>query len=160
MAHWLLKEEPTHYAYSDLVRDGRTDWSGVHNALALKHLRSMRPGDQAIYYHSGDERACVGIVRIASTPRPDPADDRGSWTVEVRPVRALPAPVPLAVLRGDPVFAGFDLLRISRLSILPVPDRMWARILALAGGTATATRRDRARGSARPTRGPAATRRS
>jgi predicted RNA-binding protein with PUA-like domain len=132
MAHWLVKEEPTHYAFADLVRDGRTDWSGVHNALALRHLKSMRVGDEGIYYHSGDVRACVGLVRVVTTPRPDPKDDRGSWTVDLAPVAALARPVGLAEIRADPVFEGFDLVRIGRLSVLPVPDAMWKRILALA----------------------------
>jgi len=133
MSKWLLKEEPTHYSWSDLVRDGRTEWNGVHNALALRHLRGMAPGDPAIFYHSGDVRSCVGLMVVAAPPHPDPDDDRGSWSVAVRPVRPLPRPVPLAEIRADPTFAGFDLLRISRLSVLPVPDAMWERILALGG---------------------------
>ena len=132
MAHWLVKEEPTHYSWTDLARDGRTEWDGVHNALALRYLRSMAPGDEAIFYHSGEERACVGIVSVVTRPRADPNDERGSWSVGVRPVRALERPVPLREIRSDPAFAGFDLLRISRLSVLPVPAPMWKRILSLA----------------------------
>ncbi len=158
-AHWLLKEEPTHYAFADLVRDGRTVWSGVHNATALRHLKSMKVGDEGIFYHSGDERACVGILRIASAPRPDPDDDRGSYLVEVRPVRALARAVPLSEIRADPAFAGFDLLRISRLSVLPVPGPMWDRLLAISAAPGlTAGSKGRARGSAPPRRGSAARR--
>jgi predicted RNA-binding protein with PUA-like domain len=131
VAHWLLKEEPTHYAWADLVRDGATRWDGVHNALALRHLRSMAVGETALFYHTGEERAAVGVVRVASAPRPDPRDDRGSWTVEVRPLRPLRRPVTLAEMRADRALAGFDLLRISRLSVVPVSDAHWRRIEAL-----------------------------
>ena len=130
MAYWLIKEEPSHYSYRDLVRDGRTKWTGVRNALALQNLRRMSIGDLALYYHTGSERACVGIVRIASAPRPDPEDERGSWWVEVRPVRLLRRAISLAELKGDPALAQFDLLRISRLSIVAVRDEHWSRILA------------------------------
>ena len=157
MSKWLVKEEPSHYSWADLERDGRTEWDGVHNALALRHLKSMAPGDEAIFYHSGDERSCVGIVGVVSAPRPDLADPRGSWSVEVRPLRALARPVPLSVIRADPRFEGFDLVRISRLSVLPVPEPMWRRILALGaaerrtatGPTAGSTGPAKASGSSR-----------
>ena len=161
MAHWLIKEEPSHYAYGDLVREGVTRWTGVHNALALRNLRRMRAGDLALYYHTGSERACVGIVRIASAPQPDLADRRGSWWVDVRPVRPLGRPIPLAELRTDPGLAGFDLLRISRLSIVLVSDRQWARILVreheapptVPPATARGKGRGRAGGKGRPRAG-------
>lgn len=130
VARWLIKEEPDHYAWADLVRDGRTDWDGVHNALALRHLRQMAPGDRALYYHSGQERACVGIVEIAASPRADRGDTRGSWSVVVRPVRRLRRPIPLSEVRADPALAGFDLIRTPRLSVLPVTDDQWDRLLA------------------------------
>ncbi len=130
MARWLVKEEPTHYSYADLERDGKTDWSGVHNALALRHLQSMRPRDEVFYYHSGTERAVAGVAAVASTPTPDPDDDRGSWTVQIRPVRPLRAPVALATLKADPKLASFDLVRIGRLSVMPVTAPQWARILS------------------------------
>ena len=129
MAHWLLKEEPTHYSYHDLAREGSTRWTGVHNALALRNLRRMRKGDLALYYHTGSERACVGIVRISSDPRPDSVDPRGSVWVEVRPVRPLHRPIPLSDLREDRALADFDLLRIPRLSVVAVSDEQWSRIL-------------------------------
>jgi len=166
MAKWLIKEEPDHYAWSDLVQEGRTEWDGVHNALALRHLRAMSPGDEAIVYHTGEVRACVGLARVTGAPHPDPGEGEGSWSVEVRPLRPLDRPVSLAEIRGDPAFAGFDLLRISRLSVLPVPEPMWRRILALAatapeagGRPATAASRGRARASGRSRRGPARRRR-
>lgn len=130
MARWLLKEEPGHYAWADLVRDGRTDWNGVHNALALRHLRQMAPGDRAVYYHTGPERACVGIVEIVASPRVDRSDPRGSWSVAVRAVRPLRRPIPLSEVKADPALAGFALLRMPRLSVLPVTDDQWDRLLA------------------------------
>ncbi len=136
VAYWLVKEEPRHYSWSDLVHDGRTEWDGVHNALALRNLRSMRPGDRGIFYHTGDERACVGIVEITSRPHPAPHDARGSWSVEVRPVRPLYRPIPLAELKVDPALAGFDLIRIGRLSVVSVSDDHWDRLLAHEDATA------------------------
>lgn len=130
MARWLLKEEPTHYAYDDLVRDGGTKWTGVHNALALANLRRMTEGDLALYYHTGSERACVGIVRVVSAPRADPTDPRGSWWVTVRPVRRLRRSIALAELRDDPALVGLDLLRIPRLSVGAITDPQWAALLA------------------------------
>lgn len=126
-----MKEDPESYRFTDLLRDRKTLWNGVHNALALKHMRAMVPGDEAMMYHTGEERAAVGILRISGSPRPDPKDDRGSWVVEVRPVRALRHPVPLARLKNEPVFADSPLVRIGRLSVLPLTDPQWDRILAL-----------------------------
>jgi len=153
MAHWLVKQEPTSYPWSRLVTDGRTRWDGVHNALALQHLRRMKKGDEALFYHSGDERACVGILRVTSEPRPDPEDDRRSWYVEVAPVRPLDRPVTLAEIRGDPAFAGIDLLRNSRLSVMPIPDAAWTRLLATAAtaeGSSAPVRGGRTRPATRP----------
>ncbi len=130
MAGWLAKSEPGVYSYADLVREGRTEWDGVHNALALRYLRQMARGDAMLFYHSGDERAVVGVARIDSAPHPDPRDDRGSWSVAVRPQRALRAPISLAVLRADPELAGFVLFRMGRLSVMPVTDAQWSAILA------------------------------
>jgi predicted RNA-binding protein with PUA-like domain len=132
MAHWLVKQEPSTYSWSRLVSDGRTRWDGVHNALALQHLRRMAVGDEAVFYHSGEERACVGILRIATAARPDETDPRPSWYVEVEPVRALPRAVTLTELRDEPSFAGTELLRFSRLSVMPLPDRAWKGLLARA----------------------------
>ncbi|MGI0132754.1 MAG: EVE domain-containing protein [Thermoplasmata archaeon] len=132
MARWLAKQEPTSYAFRDLVRERTTEWDGVHNALALRHLRSMRRGEEVLFYASGDQRAVVGTMRIVSAPHPDPHDTRGSWSVKVRAGRALERPVTLREIRTDPTFTDFDLLRNTRLSVLPVPDTMWSRILELA----------------------------
>ena len=137
MAYWLAKSEPGVYSYANLERDGRTEWNGVHNATALQHLKRMRPGDSVLFYHSGDERAGVGIARVTSAPHPDPHDDRGSWSVEVRPVRPLRGPVALAELRADTGLADFVLFRISRLSVMPVTGEQWRRILAHEPGAAS-----------------------
>ena len=130
MACWLAKSEPGTYSYSDLERDGVTEWNGVHNALALQHLKRMRPGDALFFYHSGTERAIVGLSRVSSLPRPDPSDARGSWTVEVRPVRPLRGAILLGEMRGDPALAGLALFRMTRLSVLPVTPGQRAAILA------------------------------
>jgi predicted RNA-binding protein with PUA-like domain len=136
MSYWLAKSEPSTYSYPDLVRDTTTEWNGIHNASALLHLRKMRPGDSVLFYHSGEERSAVGIARVAAMPHPDPSDDRGSWSVEVRPVRALARPVSLAEMRGDRGLVGFVLFRMSRLSLMPVTPDQWRRILAHERGPA------------------------
>ncbi len=131
MARWLVKQEPSAYSYADLEREGATRWDGVHHPLALRHLRAMRPGDEGIFYHTGAERACVGTLRVVGRPAPDPGDARGSWTVDVAVGRRFDRPVPLAQIRGDPAFRGFELLRLGRLSVMPVPAPYWRRIVAL-----------------------------
>ena len=136
MAYWLLKSEPHVYSYADLEQDGRTIWDGVNNNLALKHIRTMQPGDLALIYHTGDERRAMGIAEVVSDPYPDPAlSDPKRAVVDVKAVRSLPQPVSLAQIKQDEAFAGFDLLRISRLSVVPVSPEHWQRILQLAGVT-------------------------
>ena len=132
MAYWLLKTEPDCYAWDDLVRDKRTPWDGVSNALALKHIRSMQKGDAALIYHTGDERAAVGIAEVVSAPYPDPKEgDEKLVVVDVKPKKKLQQPVTLSDIKADKAFEGFDLLRIGRLSVVPVPPKMWDRILEL-----------------------------
>jgi len=134
MAYWLMKSEPGSYGWADLVRDGRAEWDGVRNAAARLHLKAMRPGDQAFFYHSGDERAAVGVMRIVRAAAPDPGD--GDWvSVAVEPIRKLAAPVALKAIRSDPRLAGLEMLRQSRLSVSPVGDEEWRAILDLAGAT-------------------------
>jgi predicted RNA-binding protein with PUA-like domain len=160
---WLIKEEPDHYSYSDLERDGRTEWNGVHNALALRHLREMAVGDEAFFYHTGEERAAVGVARVTRTARPDDSDGRPSWSVEVAPVRRLRRAVPLGELRTDPDLVGFDLLRIGRLSVVPVSDAHWAVLLGhetVGPPAPTAGRAARARPTGRSTPRAAAPRRA
>ena len=131
--NWLVKEEPTNYSFDDLVRDGRTAWSGVRNPLAQKHLRTMRKGERVFFYHTGNIKAVVGIAKTAGAPYPDPADKAGKLVaVDLVPVRKLPLPVTLAAIKADPSFATFDLVRISRLSVMPVSDDQFQRIEAMA----------------------------
>ncbi len=133
MARWLLKTEPDCYAWEQLVKDKKAVWDGVSNAAALKHIRSMKKGDLAFIYHTGDERAAVGVAEIASDPYPDPKEkDERLMVVDLKPKIRLPQPVTLADIKADPAFAGWDLLRIGRLSVVPVPDAMWKRVEELA----------------------------
>jgi predicted RNA-binding protein with PUA-like domain len=134
MSNWLFKEEPTHYSYDDLVRDGRTSWTGVRNALAQKHLRSVKKGDRIFFYHTGDEKAIVGIAKAADAAYPDPADKSGKlYAVDVLPVKKLKSAVTLASVKADKAFADFPLTRMPRLSVMPVPDETWERILEMVG---------------------------
>jgi predicted RNA-binding protein with PUA-like domain len=132
--NWLIKEEPTHYSFDDLLRDGRTVWSGVRNPVAQKHLQSMKKGDLIFFYHTGDVKAVVGIAKAAGAPYPDPADNTGKFhAVDVIPVKKLKSPVTLAAVKADKAFASFPLVRISRLSVMPVTDDEWKRIEKMAG---------------------------
>lgn len=130
MAKWLMKSEPDVYSWDDLVRDKQTDWDGVRNNAARLHLRAMRPGDEAFFYHSGEVRAVVGIMRIAGAQQPDGED--GAWVkLPVQPVRPL-GPVTLKAIKAEPRLAKMELVRQSRLSVSPVRDEEWALILELA----------------------------
>jgi len=132
MSYWLLKSEPNVYSYADLERDGKTIWDGVNNNLALKHIRTMVEGDLALIYHTGDERRAMGIAEVVSPPYIDPKlNDPKRAVMDVKPVRPLLYPVTLAQIKQDPNFAGFDLIRISRLSVVPVSEEHWQRILNL-----------------------------
>ncbi len=134
MAYWLLKSEPQEYSYTDLEREGRAVWNGVKNPLALKYLRTMEPADQALIYHTGKERQVVGIAEIVSLPYHDPRlDDPKLVVVDIQPVRSLSLPVTLVQLKQSGNFTDFDLIRIPRLSIVPVTAEYWQRILQLAG---------------------------
>ncbi len=131
MAYWLLKTEPSDYAYADLEADRETLWDGVGNNLALKHLRQIRRGDQALIYHTGGERMVVGIAEVASDPFPDPErDDPRLVVVEVKPRRKLARPIPLAEIKSDPELKDFDLVRLPRLSVMPVAESVWKRLLS------------------------------
>ena len=133
MAHWLLKTEPDAYSWDDLTRDKKAVWDGVSNALALKHIRQMKKGDSAIIYHTGNQKAAVGIAEITKAPYPDPneSDDK-LVVVEIKPKRTLSKPVPLSDMRKESTLAGWDLLRIGRLSVVPVPEPVWKKILEMA----------------------------
>lgn len=133
MAYWLLKSEPHVYSYADLERDRQTIWDGVNNNLALKHIRTMQIGDLALIYHTGDERRAMGVAEVITMPYADPQlNDPKRAVVDVKAVKPLPQPVTLAQIKQDPEFEGFDLIRISRLSVVPVSEFYWQRILQLA----------------------------
>jgi predicted RNA-binding protein with PUA-like domain len=136
--NWLLKEEPTHYGFDELVKDKRAVWSGVRNALAQKHLRAIKKGDRLFYYHTGNEKAVVGVAKALGDAYPDPEDKSGKqFVVDVAPVTRLPRPVTLAEIKADVAFRDFPLVRIARLSVMPVTDAEWTRIermAAIAGG--------------------------
>ena len=132
MANWLFKEEPTNYSYDDLTRDGKTTWTGVRNPVAQKHLRAVKKGDRIFFYHTGTEKAVVGIAKAAGAAYPDPADKTGKlFAVDVVPVTKLTSPVTLATVKADTSFADFPLTRLPRLSVMPVSDDEWDRILEL-----------------------------
>jgi predicted RNA-binding protein with PUA-like domain len=134
MAYWILKTEPSTYAFTDLEREGRTVWDGVTNAQALIHIRAMRSGDEALIYHSGDERMAIGLATIVSEPYPDPQlDDPKRVVVDVAPVRRLEQPIPLASIKAEPSFAQLALVRQPRLSVVPVSAEQWPILLRLAG---------------------------
>ena len=131
--NWLFKEEPTHYGYDELVKDKKTTWSGVKNPLAQKHLRSVKKDDRIFYYHTGDEKSVVGIVKALGNAYPDPSDKTGKHSVvDVAPVKKLPRAVTLAEIKADSAFKDFPLVRISRLSVMPVTDAEWTRIVEMA----------------------------
>jgi predicted RNA-binding protein with PUA-like domain len=130
--YWILKSEPSTYAFADLQKDGRTVWDGVRNPQALNNLRAMKKGDLTFFYHTGDEKALIGTARIDSAPYPDPAGNDPKLTVvDLVPDRPLPRPVTLAEIKADPRFASLGLVRHSRLSVVPVPGAQWTRLLEL-----------------------------
>lgn len=128
MAHWLVKSDPEDYSAADLARDGRTVWDGVRNALAQRHLRDMRPGDEVLVYHTGAEKAVVARATVVGAPRP--AADGSGVTVELAFAGWLPRPVSLAAIKADPALAGLALVRQGRLSVMPVTAGEWRRLVA------------------------------
>lgn len=128
-----MKEEPEHYGYHQLEREGKTVWAGVKNPLAQKHLRGITKGDRIFYYHTGKEKAVVATARAASNAYADPNDKTGRLhVVDIVPEKPLPRPVTLAEIKADPSFKTFPLVRMSRLSVMPVTDAEWTRIEKLA----------------------------
>lgn len=130
--NWLMKEEPDNYSFDDLAGDGKTSWTGVRNPLAQKHLRSIQKNDRIFFYHTGGVKSVVGIAKAAGAPYPDPADKTGKlYAIDIHPVKKLAAPVTLAAIKADPAFAALPLVRMPRLSVMPIPDELWARIEAM-----------------------------
>ena len=134
MASFLFKTEPSEYAFADLVRERRTTWSGIRNNTALIHLRAVKKGDTVVIYHSGKEKAAVGLATAASPPYPDPTlAEPKLVVVDLEPLKAFNRPVPLAAFRSDPILKTTELVRISRLSVMPLSARHLERVLKLAG---------------------------
>jgi predicted RNA-binding protein with PUA-like domain len=134
MAKWLLKSEPGTYAFADLEREGRTVWDGVRNNTAALHLKAMKKGDEALFYHSGEDRQVVGIAKIVTEHFPDKTDPAGRFVaVEIAPVRQVKTPVTLAQMKAEPALADMAMIRLSRISVSPVAEAEWKTILKMAG---------------------------
>jgi predicted RNA-binding protein with PUA-like domain len=132
--NWLFKEEPSHYSFDDFVSDKTAVWSGVKNPVAQRHLHAVKKGDRIFYYHTGDEKAIVGVAKATTNAYPDPQDPSGKFAVvDIAPVHKLKRPVTLKEIKSDPAFKTFPLVRISRLSVMPVNDDEWKRIEQMAG---------------------------
>jgi len=135
MGYLILKSEPSDYSFDDLERDGSTVWDGVGNNAALMHMRAAKKGDLALIYHTGKERAVVGVARLTSDPYPDPQhDDPKRVVFDVEPVERLAQPVTLAAVKADGAFAEFALVRQGRLSAMPVPAKLWRKLLKMGQG--------------------------
>jgi len=134
--HWLLKTEPSTYSYTDLERDKKAVWDGVSNALALKHLRTMKRGDLAFIYHTGDEKQIVGIAEVTSDPYSDPKEkDPRLVVVNLKPRERLTRPVTLSEVKADAGFGDFELVRIGRFSVMPVSESRWKKLVKMSSGT-------------------------
>lgn len=134
MAYWLVKSEPTTYSFEQLQKDGKTVWDGVRNNAAALHLKAMKLGDEALFYHSQEGKAVVGIAKVVKAAFPDASDPTGRFVaVELAPVRPLARPVTLAEMKAMPALAAMEMLRQGRLSVSPVRDAEWAAILKAAG---------------------------
>jgi predicted RNA-binding protein with PUA-like domain len=132
--YWIVKTEPSTYSYDDLARQKTAVWDGVKNNLALKHLRQMKPGDQVLVYHTGDEKAVVGLAEVVSAAYPDPKQkDPKLAVVDLKARARLPRPVPLAEIKTDRAFADLGLVRMGRLSVMPATANQFKRLLALGG---------------------------
>jgi predicted RNA-binding protein with PUA-like domain len=133
MQYWILKTEPSTYSIDDLLRQKTAVWDGVKNPLALKHLRAMQSGDEVLIYHTGDEKAVVGTARVTKPAYPDPKQkDPKLVVVDLRAGDRVPAPVPLSVIKSDPLFQDLALVRMPRLSVVPATAAQWKRLLQLA----------------------------
>ncbi|WPD19769.1 EVE domain-containing protein [Thermaerobacter composti] len=134
MAYWLVKTEPAVYSYADLEREGTDYWDGVRNNLAQKHMKAMQPGDLVLVYHTGSEKQAVGVAEVVRGAYPDPTDPTGRWVaVDLKARLRLPRPVTLVQIKADPAFKDWELVRNSRLSVMPVPEPLWERIMRMAG---------------------------
>jgi predicted RNA-binding protein with PUA-like domain len=133
MSYWIVKSEPGAYAWSQLAKDGVTAWTGVRNFAARNHLRSMKSGDGVFFYHSGEEKSVVGLAQVVKEAYPDPTTTEGDWScVDLAPARALAKPVTLAAIKADKILKEMVLARQSRLSVSPVKETEFKRLLKLA----------------------------
>lgn len=133
-SYWIVKTEPSTYSFDELARAGKTVWDGVRNNLALKYLRAMNPGDRVLVYHSGEEKAVVGMAEVASAAYPDPKQhDPKLAVVELKAAGRLVRPVPLAEIKNDRAFADLALVRIGRLSVMPASAEQYRRLVKLGG---------------------------
>jgi len=131
MQYWLVKQEPSVYNYDLLEKEKKTVWDGVHNNLALKHIRAMKKGDRALFYHSGNQKQAVGIIELTCNPYTNPKEsDKRFLVVDVKPITRLARPVTLKEIKSDKKFKDWELLRISRLSVMPIPKDLWDEIIA------------------------------
>ena len=132
---WLVKEEPENYSFDKFAQDGFTVWSGVKNPVAQRNLRAMKKGDRVFYYHTGKEKAIIGTAKVAATAYPDPKDKSGKLVVvELKPDKKLKRPVTLAEIKGSGRFADWALVRVPRLSVMPVTEEQWEAIEAMSRG--------------------------
>jgi predicted RNA-binding protein with PUA-like domain len=137
MRYWLMKSEPDCFSWDDLVRQGKAEWDGVRNHAAQLNMKAMALGDRALFYHSNIGLEAVGIIEIVRTAAPDSTDETGRWmAVEVAPVKKLARPVSLKAIKADPALANMAMVRQSRLSVSPVTEPEYARILEMAGESA------------------------
>jgi len=133
--HWIVKTEPSSYSFDDLEKERRTVWDGVKNAVALKNIRAMKKGDPVMVYHTGGEKQIVGLAKVVSDPYPDPkADSAALVVVDLEVGKRLKRPVTLAEIKADPDFRDLALVRQGRLSVLPVEERLWKKLLGMGGG--------------------------
>lgn len=130
--YWMVKQEPETYSWNDFVDDGRTDWSGVRNYQARNNLRQMKVGDRVLFYHSGKEKAVVGLAEVVKSAYPDPTSDDPQWVaVDLKPIKALGTPVPLASIRYDKRLSQLPLIRQSQLSVMPLDKDEFDVIVAM-----------------------------
>jgi predicted RNA-binding protein with PUA-like domain len=126
--HWIVKTEPSTYSWSTLEREGKAVWDGVHNPVAIRNLSEMKPGDDVLIYHTGGEKAVVGLARVTKAAYPDPKEkDPKLLVVDLAPVRRLATPVTLAEIKGDPLFKDSPLVRQGRLSVVPLTEEQFKR---------------------------------
>ena len=135
---WLVKQEPSSYSWSDFLAEGETSWTGVRNFAARNNLRKMRPGDEVLFYHTGDEKSVVGIAKVTRTAYPDPTSKEGDWSaVHLAPIKPLARPVALREIKGNSRLKGIPLVRQSRLSVMPVGETEFREIVNMSSSMAS-----------------------